>query len=503
MVNFAFDVVRDGYCLNRSGDKIELFNPLERLGAQEHPLPESIFYYIIKDLDIPESALDTALWRGDLPLWFEKNSIDINLMTLDDAIDSEENFVYSLCFDDPWNISKFLENIRVDLVFCINTGKCNFIINDAMEGRLWDKKDIKVFLDSLISKGINPSRIIVLTASWSYLYNNMPFRMVYWPWIECIISEKAEPISLPRHKSAKKFLCLNLYNKQDRFYFIYQMYKNNILDQFNFSHNKVTSKDDFDVWDEWVGTWPQCLHVKWTDDMSEFAKTTPYVYDLAPNPHGPNGPMYDHSFEDRNEVDYEQTGIEVVSDVMASSGCGYDIHAYAAVYTNITKHRDVFWGPDSSRRRWEFTEVVPQHRQDNYIYIVTESVFNTERPYLQSSSQRDPFDGMTRDTSEKTWKPFALKMPFILSHQPFALKRLRDIGYKTFHTIWDESYDEIVDCNRRMAAIIDLVVSLNSREDFVDMIKSCDDIVEHNFKMLKLRSPEQDMIREVSRFENK
>jgi hypothetical protein len=33
------------------------------------------------------------------------------------------------------------------------------------------------------------------------------------------------------------------------------------------------------------------------------------------------------------------------------------------------------------------------------------------------------------------------------------------------------------------------------------MIESCDDIVEHNFKMLKLRSPEQDMIREVSRFD--
>ena len=90
-----------------------------------------------------------------------------------------------------------------------------------------------------------------------------------------------------------------------------------------------------------------------------------------------------------------------------------------------------------------------------------------------------------------------------MSHQPFALKRLRDIGYKTFHTIWDECYDEIIDFNKRMAAIVDLVVSLNKRKDFVDMVKSCDDIVEHNFKMLKLRSPEQDMIREVSSFENK
>jgi hypothetical protein len=87
-----------------------------------------------------------------------------------------------------------------------------------------------------------------------------------------------------------------------------------------------------------------------------------------------------------------------------------------------------------------------------------------------------------------------------MSHQPFALKRLRDIGYKTFHTIWDESYDEIIDYNKRMAAIVDLVKSLSSREDFVDMVESCDDIVEHNFKMLKLRSPEQDMIKECSTF---
>ena len=45
------------------------------------------------------------------------------------------------------------------------------------------------------------------------------------------------------------------------------------------------------------------------------------------------------------------------------------------------------------------------------------------------------------------------------------------------------------------------IVNSICRLDFVDMVKSCDDIVEHNFKMLKLRSPEQDMIREVSRFD--
>jgi hypothetical protein len=354
-----------------------------------------------------------------LHYWFKKNSIDINLMALDQAIDSGENFVYTLYPKEPWDISEHIKKFSNELVDCINSGRCNLVINDAMEGHIWLKNNIKIFIDSLKEEVIDPSKVIVLSQSWSYIYNNMPFRMVHWLWHESFMSENAKSIDVPRHNFAKKFICLNRYNKQDRFYFIYQMYKNNLLDEFNFSHHKVTSKDDFDMWDE--HTWP------WTDDMTEFAKTTPHIYD------------------------------------------------------------------DIKGKEFVTIEINPKHRQDNYIYVVTESIFNEQKPY-------DPFDGMTRDTSEKTWKPIALKMPFIMSHQPFALKRLRDIGYKTFHTIWDESYDEIIDCNKRMAAIVDLVKSLSSREDFVDMVKSCDDVVEHNFKMLKLRSPEQDMIKECSTF---
>ena len=372
---------------------------------------------------VPIAAV--AKYWFNLHYWFKKNSIDVNLMTLDQAIDSGENFVYTLYPKEPWNVSEHIKKFSTELVNCINFGRCNLVINDAMEGHIWRKKHVEIFIDSLKEEVIDPSKVIVLSQSWSYIYNDMPFRMVHWLWHESVISGNAKPIDVPRHNFAKKFICLNFYNKQDRFYFIYQMYKNNLLEEFNFSHGKVTSEDDFDIWDIWP----------WTEGMSVFAKTTPHIHD----------------------------------NVQMSGNIGYS-------GKNL------------------IIEINPKHRQDNYIYVVTESVFNYSIPY-------NSFDGMTRDTSEKTWKPIALKMPFIMLHQPYALKRLRDIGYKTFHTIWDESYDEIVDCNKRMTAIVDLVKSLSSREDFVDMIESCDDIVEHNFKMLKLRSPEQDMIREVSRFD--
>ena len=85
-------------------------------------------------------------------------------------------------------------------------------------------------------------------------------------------------------------------------------------------------------------------------------------------------------------------------------------------------------------------------------------------------------------------------MPFIIVGQPFSLRRLRDIGYRTFHSIWDESYDTIINPKERMSAIVDLVLQLNSRKDFRDTIVSCREIVEHNFAMLKMRRPEENWI---------
>ena len=125
---------------------------------------------------------------------------------------------------------------------------------------------------------------------------------------------------------------------------------------------------------------------------------------------------------------------------------------------------------------WDF----PEHKKKSLLYIVTETFLACH----------------LRDVSEKTWRPIALQMPFIIVGQPYALRRLRDIGYRTFHSIWDESYDTITDPNERMNAIVNLVLELNSRTDFRDMIDSCRNIVEHNFAMLKMRRPEENMINE-------
>ena len=133
---------------------------------------------------------------------------------------------------------------------------------------------------------------------------------------------------------------------------------------------------------------------------------------------------------------------------------------------------------------WDF----PEHKKESLLYIVTETFFDIDH---------------LRDVSEKTWRPIALQMPFILVHQPFALRRLRDLGYRTFSNLpnnrgWDESYDEIEDPTKRMSAIVDLVLELNSRTNFRVVIDSCREIVEHNFNTLKKRRPEREMLKAMN-----
>ena len=52
------------------------------------------------------------------------------------------------------------------------------------------------------------------------------------------------------------------------------------------------------------------------------------------------------------------------------------------------------------------------------------------------------------------------KQPFVLYSTPFSLKKLRKMGYKTFDSIIDESYDEIEDNKKRLEVLNDEIERL-------------------------------------------
>ena len=83
---------------------------------------------------------------------------------------------------------------------------------------------------------------------------------------------------------------------------------------------------------------------------------------------------------------------------------------------------------------------------DSLLYLVTETVATGRRHHI----------------TEKTFKPIAMGMPFVVVGTYGSLEYLRSYGFKTFGDFWDESYDTITDDNKRIEAIAKTLAHLDS-----------------------------------------
>jgi hypothetical protein len=106
--------------------------------------------------------------------------------------------------------------------------------------------------------------------------------------------------------------------------------------------------------------------------------------------------------------------------------------------------------------------------QSTEIEVVLETLFDDDRLHL----------------TEKSLRPIACKQPFILMATHGSLQYLRDYGFETFDSVWDESYDQIQDPVLRMQAIIDVMrdISAWSAEEWISNKHRLAQIAEHNQK---------------------
>jgi hypothetical protein len=103
---------------------------------------------------------------------------------------------------------------------------------------------------------------------------------------------------------------------------------------------------------------------------------------------------------------------------------------------------------------------------ESLLYLVTETVATGRRHHL----------------TEKTFKPIALGMPFVIVGTQGSLKYLRSYGFKTFGDLWDESYDDEPDDSRRIEKIAHTLKLLDDLGEYRQAIfDSAWEIVEHNW----------------------
>ncbi len=84
--------------------------------------------------------------------------------------------------------------------------------------------------------------------------------------------------------------------------------------------------------------------------------------------------------------------------------------------------------------------------------------------------------------TEKTVRPIAYYTPFVIMATPNFLKNLRILGFKTFGTVWDESYDQFEGKDRLEK--IYLTINEISRIDPEDIQKQTHDICVYNKSVL-------------------
>ncbi len=108
---------------------------------------------------------------------------------------------------------------------------------------------------------------------------------------------------------------------------------------------------------------------------------------------------------------------------------------------------------------------------NSYIDLITTSKFEGDSVYID----------------EKIYKSFACHKPFILVGQANTLKLLRKYGFKTFDTIIDETYDEIVNDKLRFEMILDEVdrlITLDIKE-VDELYRKLEPILTHNSYWLR------------------
>ena len=87
-------------------------------------------------------------------------------------------------------------------------------------------------------------------------------------------------------------------------------------------------------------------------------------------------------------------------------------------------------------------------------------------------------------TTAKTFKAIKQKRPFILTIGKIGgdLKSLKNLGFETFDSVWDESYDNY-GYEKRLDHISDLCYNL-SNENITELYYKTIDICEHNYNVL-------------------
>jgi hypothetical protein len=164
------------------------------------------------------------------------------------------------------------------------------------------------------------------------------------------------------------------------------------------------------------------------------------------------------------------------------------MHITHAYHENLLHHLNIT--PDDKNR---FVRKLPLVLDgENDVNQMCQDFNDATRPFYQNSLislvSETNFTSNEVSLTEKSFKPFKEKHPFITVGVNGTLRALRDMGFITFGAFWDESYDNIVNPPERMAAILNICKDIATwdSEKIKDFRRRVKPILDHNYEILKI-----------------
>jgi hypothetical protein len=121
-----------------------------------------------------------------------------------------------------------------------------------------------------------------------------------------------------------------------------------------------------------------------------------------------------------------------------------------------------------------------EHCRESFMYIVTETHFDNECFFI----------------SEKSYKPIAIGMPFMILGNPGTLQYFREKGYATFSNWIDESYDMDLPLEDRINIIVQNLIKISTLHNIekINIRRQMNEICKHNLDLYKLLNRKNNLI---------
>lgn len=187
--------------------------------------------------------------------------------------------------------------------------------------------------------------------------------------------------------------------------------------------------------------------------------------------------LYFHNLLNKGMVSMEDFGAHGLdfggNNDDSNSFCGYNITQEISDKIKETLPSRIYGKSNKTEGVQYVTRFHPEVALDSWLQVISETYF-----YEREN---------TLFISEKTFKVIAESQPFIIFGSKGSLKELKKLGYKTFDKWFDESYDELEDCDR-MKAIIKVLEDIDKIEDKLSWFSEMKEVLEYNKNLLEENS---------------